>query len=138
MLFNNKYMKITFKKEDLLKPTKLFQSLGTMGILNEFDELIVCITESSQLGSDPNPLNLNLITVFNYSIAIRPRLLKNSPSPFDITEIRVGDKKVKYFISETQSGINIFTIKKDEMDDITIEWVDLQEERSNKLDELGI
>jgi hypothetical protein len=130
-------MQVIFKKEDLLKPTKLFQSLGTMGILNEFDEVIVCITKSLHLASDPDPLNLNLITVFNYNIAIKPRLLKNSPSPFDITEIRVGDKKVKYFISETGT-INLFAIKNDEMGDITIEWIDLQEERSNKLDELGI
>lgn len=134
-------MKITFKKEDLLKPTKLFQSLGTMGVLNEFDELIVLVKETSKLESDPDPSSLNMIKVDYYDIIIHTKYLKNNTNVIDITNILLGDEEKTLQPSKGEyisDKFVVLKVKKNELDDITIEWVDLQEERSNKLDELGI
>lgn len=120
-----------FKKEDILKPLII-----GVGVADK-NGLVLRLEEKSTMESDPDPNSIKMIKVNNYEATLYVQNLENDPSPFDIKDILLGDKKISHFILPGSKFIK-FTFKEKDIDDITIEWIDKQHERNKKLSELGI
>lgn len=125
-----------FKKEELLNPLIIVGGLNGKGVADK-NGLVLRLEEKSTMESDPDPNSIKMIKVNNYEATLYVQNLENDPSPFDIQNISLGDKKISYFILPGSKFIK-FTFKEKDIDDITIEWIDKQHERNKKLSELDI